>query len=351
MIALHIPLWRRPEIESIVLDYYADMAAERGDMALYCSWSEETPRSLLEQAQARGWHVLDECPSAPLGAKLNAATTQMRGIECDLFCEIGSDDLIHGAALDALVEEARYYPAVGFGWCYVLDAITWRMARLVRPPAPHMRAAGVGRMLQREVMDTLGWVLRDDHAMVGLDGCLDSKLRQVLGVYWHLVDGPSFDAPAVDVKTGVNITTFESLSRYSVQMQPYPPFLVLRAFGLPMVERLALMALAIMPERMSEPERERAILGHAVDIARKEREAQERAAAMQPYSSMHSVRPEGTVVELRCDPRLRAKGFVAYGECPSHACVASADGHGIDDDHPCECIVKLINERRHKEQR
>jgi len=309
------------------------------------------PRALLEQAQARGWHVLDQCPSAPLGAKLNAATTQMRGIDCDLFCETGSDDLIHGAALDALVDEAKHYPAVGYGWCYVLDAITWRMGRLVRPSAPHMRAAGAGRVLQRAVMDDLGWVLRDDYATAGLDGCLDRKLHQSLGVYWRLIDGPSFEAPVLDVKTATNITTWEALTRYSVYMQPYPPCLVLRAFGLDMLERLALMSLSLMPERMSEPERQRMILGHAHDIARKEIEQREREARAQPYSSMRSVRPEGTIVELRCDPMLRRKGFVPYGECPTHVCAASADGqHCIDDRHPCQCIVDLVAERRARQR-
>lgn len=366
-IALLTPLWCRPEIECVVLEYYAEYiqvhysGCDDGPIELFAAYSDETQPEMLACAHDHGWTLI-RCPSTPLGAKLNAATRQLRELtDATGVVFFGSDDFIHTSAMADLTNAGEEYGAAGFTSCYILDAQTWRAGQLQRGKAP-TRPSGAGRYLSREVLDALDWTLRDDWATRGLDGCLDQRMREQ-GIGWHILPPASPEAPVIDVKTATNVTTFETLIRHGSELKPIPPALILAPFGTELTTQLAQIGQGYMPERILPPDPVSVAMRPAVKLEEAQMRADEQRA-MDPVSrrvSIRSVHPQGHTVSLEATPALRAKGFAPLGVCPkaiglAHLlpaeaqwgaqCVEALDGEAISDGHPCACVEALVMTRR-----
>lgn len=234
MITLITYLWDRPSIEEIVIDYYAHLrdSVER-TLVLVAAYSEETQASTVERAQAKGWRVV-KCPKEPLSDKLNAAMLSIRNIPCSHVVTFGSDDLIHRDAFETLCQAGEEHECAGFVGAYILNPETREAAHFVEPPGKRRRPCGAGRILSREVLERLEWVLRPDGLRNNLDKALDDRLRNI-GMWWHLID-KDMSAPVVDVKVGRNLSSFDLLLDAGATLVEWDD--VVRAFGEPWVGRL-----------------------------------------------------------------------------------------------------------------
>jgi len=222
-LALLTPLWARPRIERLVLEYYSALTAPY-DAELFACFSEETPHEILEHASKCGWRLL-ACPTKPLGEKLNTATRLLSRASCArsvLF--FGSDDLIHPDVLDRLYALARAGEtrAVGVESAFFLDTVTWRACCFDHKHKT--RPCGAGRLVRRDVLEQLNWILRDGMRTRNIDGSLDQRLR-ALGVDWTLLPR-STCTPVLDIKTGLNISSFEHMLACGARLIPPEPLLV-----------------------------------------------------------------------------------------------------------------------------
>jgi hypothetical protein len=239
MIVLMTSLWDRPDIEEIMLDYYASLRNNWSEtLLLVAAHSEETQFRTLDRARELGWYLVD-CPSAPLGLKLNTASRSLQHApfvnDISHVVTFGSDDLIHPEAFKLLRLAGKHYACAGFSGAYFLCTQTWRAAHFEYPPGTKPRPCGAGRIMQRQVLELLDWAPRDDTANNKLDGSMDARLREH-GIYWYILDHKTLGAPVIDVKTSQNLSTFETLLQAGATL--IDPGALCETLGHPWTDRL-----------------------------------------------------------------------------------------------------------------
>jgi len=218
-IALLTCLWRRWPLTGLVLAHYADLResmADRLTLELVCVGSEgDVSRTA---AEAAGAHYLEH-DNLPLGAKFNAGLTLARSLETEAVLIAGSDDLADVQLLEryrcGLVEGARF---MGLRDMYFLDLRTRRLCFWpgYKPGPRYGDTLGFGRLIHRELLDTLDWQLWDDALSKGLDASMSARLQP------HLYDWARFPSRtlrcmedsvvAVGVKSDTNIWTFDQVA-------------------------------------------------------------------------------------------------------------------------------------------
>lgn len=144
------------------------------------------------------------CENRPLGAKHNAAMALARAMDPDKVVILPSDDFIHPAYVEAVVEsDAPYiFPAS----CGFLDQQT-RRACLMRWGGGDTLLYGAGRVVSRAVLAAVP-LLWTPGRLKGLDQDSHCTIRSA-----------GFDATAIDVQGGVCLTdvkTGENLWGYDI---------------------------------------------------------------------------------------------------------------------------------------
>jgi len=203
-IGLLIPVWQRHDLARIVLAHYAALSVPGVEIVPVVVGSEGEASAAL--ADAAGVLYV-EAPNEPLSDKHNAGVRAMRGLGVDCFVNCGSDDLLNAeyfAEVAALVADGCDFFALRGIWYY--DVATKRLVY------QHRSFPGAGVMLSRHVLEAVGWQPWE----TGQDRLLDASLinrcrRHAVKQAW-VGDLRETTVRAVDIKTGVNMWDFDTIT-------------------------------------------------------------------------------------------------------------------------------------------
>jgi hypothetical protein len=208
-------LWKRPEIESLVLAHYSRLRFRLASAELVLIAVGSEGAVSRDRAHLAGWEYL-EAPNKPLGAKHNAGMEAFADRNVAGVMTIGSDDLINDAYFELLAAHAQMatdsYRMRGI---HFYDIET---GRLVYAPT---FISGAGRYLSADLLASRGWRPWPDTRSRKLDGCLDKMERQGVA---HWVHGNG-QAAMVDLKSDTNMWDFDEsieLALHGVQPVPSP---------------------------------------------------------------------------------------------------------------------------------
>lgn len=206
-VALLTALWKREEIATAVLNYYAAVAI-RGIEFMRLAVGSEGDRS-RERAESNGWNYL-EFPNRPVSDKWNAGAVLLKDWDVDAVVVVGDDDLISRRYFERLPTILRagrtfaYFDAVHY-----FDRATQRCVRAVVP------YVGAGRMLSRQLLELLEWQPWAPGRDRYLDRSMGEKIHRLsldgadIGL-WHgfnAVTDPA--AIVVDIKSDEGIWSFD----------------------------------------------------------------------------------------------------------------------------------------------
>ena len=199
-----IPVWKRPNILNICVENNKKFA--NNNMIFVYIVSENDP--FIEQIRKiLNGEIVFYHKNRPLGAKMNAGIEAIsKHFKYDYLMNLGSDDMI----IDDIYK--IYNPLMnigldlfGYNSCYVKKISTDMIYEM--PNANPEHCIGAGRMIKKEIIENCGLKIYDDNFERGLD----SNSMQIMKLYNptlkpYILDGI---APIVDIKSEVNINTFE----------------------------------------------------------------------------------------------------------------------------------------------
>lgn len=164
-------------------------------------------------------HYLDR-PNAPLGQKWNAGLQFARSLDPESILILGSDDILSSNVLAYYSDFSdQGFNFIGLKDLYFLQLKTNRL--IYWPGYTNHRtgeAIGVGRMLKSKVLDGVGWKLWENNLNKGLDGSMTDRLKH-LHLKTKVLSIKKNDLFALDLKTDINITCFESYRGTTLQSQ------------------------------------------------------------------------------------------------------------------------------------
>jgi len=200
IIGIATTLWKRHEIERLMMEYYVDIDIEGIELVCVAAGSEgDTSKDLAESC---GWEYV-KAKNNPVSDKFNKAISHLNG-RVDAVVIIGSDDFLsptyfteavkavrHGAG--SLCLEHCHYIAPD-GECYFI-------------PRSH---PGAGTFITAPVLDRMGWEPYPSGINDSMDGPMHNRIHTV-GYPCAMQRIRHDDAIVVDVKSGVNIWDIERM--------------------------------------------------------------------------------------------------------------------------------------------
>jgi hypothetical protein len=154
--------------------------------------------------------IVAEVPNLPLGNKWNHVTNRAHQLKPDYFFIVGSDDFFSNGVLEKYIPFMRDgFPYIGIADMYFCEPASQRAAHYLGYPEDHALFAqpvGSGRMIRADLLPKRPWKW---FAEIGLDGDITTLLMDSPRVLIPV----SLEAPAVDVKTGTNMWSFDKLQQ------------------------------------------------------------------------------------------------------------------------------------------
>jgi len=223
-IVMVIPCWERVEVFSLVckqLDIFAEKTKEIIDFRVVYVFSENDPE-LFELKYAyltsnhQRHHIFSD--NELLGQKLNDGITYAQVYEYDYLMNFGSDDLIHESIIDLYMPFINARTAIfGINKLYFLqkneDPLFFSSYNV-----PYV--IGAGRMIHRSVVQ---YVIFKHGALYlpeinrGMD-TMSAKRMEECGYKQRVIDPGEFPM-IVDIKSEININSFESISTHKSRVK------------------------------------------------------------------------------------------------------------------------------------
>jgi hypothetical protein len=151
-----------------------------------------------------------EVPNLPLGNKWNCAVNRAHQEEADYYFIVGSDDFFGNALLANYVPWMQErHPYIGVEGMYFTEPTTRRALKFPGYPIEHQLfgvPVGSGRMIRADLLPPRPWQW---FAEVGLDG----DITRLLWDYHRVLLTVDSEYPAVDVKTGTNMWSYDRLEQ------------------------------------------------------------------------------------------------------------------------------------------
>jgi len=202
-IGLLTTLWKRHDLERVVLSYYRDLKVDGVDFVRLAVGSEGATSEAV--AVESGWEYI-KAPNNPLSDKWNKGAKALRG-RVDAICVIGSDDLIASEYFEAaLVQIQTGAGAVGHIDCWYYDMDTSECIRIDRAHP------GAGMIITAPVLDRMSWEPWPTGVNERLDGAMSNRMHTV-GAPNALRKVASSDAVIVDIKSGTNKWSLDDMKQ------------------------------------------------------------------------------------------------------------------------------------------
>ena len=187
-LALCFCVWKRHELERIVIEYYLKLSKTFNFDIVVCGSEGAKSAQIAKEC------VYIEYPNQPVSNKHNALMQSLKGKGYDGAILIGSDDLIEPKLFSYYHKladlKAGYY---GFP-----DVYYWQ-PKQERLSYWNGRFMGAGRFFSRHVLEDMNYTLWRD----GINSGLDTSQRTLLELKGHKINQTSLkqlDAMIVDVK-------------------------------------------------------------------------------------------------------------------------------------------------------
>lgn len=201
MIAVHVPIWKRPHVTSVFMKYL-ERVSNQFDLTPVIIGSEgETSREM-----AGDFHYV-ESVNEPLGLKLQTGIKYIRSLNPDTVICTGSDDFICDDLWRYLIEKAKTKDFIGsVDFCMyepkLKKGIYWSGYEGVRQGEP----IGCYRTLSKKFLQLNSWRIWNPQASRSQDRAMFEKVNKdtKTHIYCHQNIGVM-----VDVKTKDNITKFD----------------------------------------------------------------------------------------------------------------------------------------------
>lgn len=201
-IGIALPLWGRPRITGIVLDYYAALQVPGVELVLVAMTSPEDPNP---PARHPAWEYV-EAPNSPLSDKWNAGVRSLKD-RVDGLLVLGSDDLITAGYITQASKLLHHFDFVYGSASHFLDSVTGRMCRV------RVRRLGAGRTLGRELLEKLDWAPWPEGVERGCDGAMDRRIVAVFPLFRERrMETDNEKRVVLDIKSDVNMWPYERLA-------------------------------------------------------------------------------------------------------------------------------------------
>lgn len=167
-LAIHIPIWKRPELTTRVLAYYQQFDAE----IVVIGSEGDVSREMA------GDHHYVEAPNEPLSAKFNAGMRYCRDLDVDGVLCVGSDDIITPALWKWVSEDEDDIRGVLDS--YLVSMVEKKAYYWSGYEGPREgETVGAGRRLSRSLLDRLDWSPWRGDLDRGCDSGMSEKLRKL----------------------------------------------------------------------------------------------------------------------------------------------------------------------------
>jgi len=201
-IALVIAVWKRHDLEKIVIDSYIEQSKKFG-FEIIIAGSEGS----LSKKLAKGCHYV-EVLNTPLSNKHNALIKKAKSLNVDGVVLMGSDDLVSNAYWEWVYSQNMSdVDLLGLKDFYFYSTKTKTLSYWSGYQSGK-QLAGAGRLFTKTVLDKMDWKLWDDGLIKGLDTNCSMRLNQK-GIKERSVSMDDINAFLVDIKHTRSITKHE----------------------------------------------------------------------------------------------------------------------------------------------
>jgi hypothetical protein len=204
-IGIMTTLWKRHDLEKIVLSYYSTLEVEGVEIVGLAAGSEgDSSRNVAKEA---GWYYVS-ARNKPLGAKHNKALhaiSQLDRIDCVVI--IGSDDLLN----------AKYFEYIRDRFNEGMEAVTldgWYMHRLGTDTVTYKTGAttGAGRMLSMGLIRRRNFKAWPDGQNRMLDGSMHTPIMQYANPRIYVGKPHENGIVCIDIKSDTNMWSIAEMT-------------------------------------------------------------------------------------------------------------------------------------------
>lgn len=198
-LALVIAIWKRHDLERIVLDNFKSQSEKFGFEIIVAGSEGETSKEL-----ATGLHYI-EVLNYPVSNKHNALLSKAKELKVDGVVLMGSDDIVNDGFWKHIYSlSPNEKEVVGFKDIYFYDNFDKKLGYW-KGYESRNQTIGAGRFFSKEVLDKMGWKLWDKHLNSGLDSNCSLRLKSKL-IKEKSIKMSDVGAFIVDIKHTRNIT-------------------------------------------------------------------------------------------------------------------------------------------------
>ena len=208
-IALCIPVWKRHDLEKIVIRNFVSQSKKFGFEIIVAGSEGDLSKKL-----AKGCHYI-EVENHPLSNKLNSLLAKANDLNVDGVVIMGSDDLVsdsYWSYIQTLRSDEDVYTGLKDIYFYSTSQKQlghWKGYR------NGQQSAGAGRFYPKQVLDNVNWKLWDDGLFKGLDTNASQKLSK-LKVSERIISMEEANAYLIDVKHTLSITNHAILKNCEI---------------------------------------------------------------------------------------------------------------------------------------
>ena len=204
-IALIIAVWKRHDLEKIVIDSYIEQSKKFG-FEIIIAGSEGARSKRL----AKGCHYL-EVDNSPLSKKHNEMLLKAKELDMDGVVLMGSDDLVSDSYWEWVYsQDMKGEQLLGLKDFYFYSTRTKELSYW-GGYKQGKQVAGAGRLFTKAVLDKLNWKLWSDDKEHGLDSDCSQRLLK-FNITEKSTTMAEMNAFLVDIKHTVSITSQSLIS-------------------------------------------------------------------------------------------------------------------------------------------
>lgn len=212
-IIICIPVWNRPKIfEKVIKRINQIRDWSKSEIIVYCAgdFADECHQVFVNYQRKHDKYL--PFKNRPVSNKFNHLFKQIKNIEFDYAAIIGSDDLISDKGWEIIETNLYEYKHhfLAFKDINFYDVLTGKAAYYEYKGRTQNRTVGCYRFLHDNLLKSLNYeAFRDGHNS-GIDWTMEQKIQYFTNIDKKIVSMGN-KGYMVDVKSGVNINTFQKL--------------------------------------------------------------------------------------------------------------------------------------------
>jgi hypothetical protein len=247
-------VWKRPELTAAVLAHYKDVKDSLADCLELSLMAVGSEGALSREICERNGFMYHEHENEPVSYKWNAIIGQAKQFNPDGIIIVNSDDLVTANLFHAYAERlSEGFDYFGLRGTYVFDILMERLGTWSGYETSYMKyrigePAGCARCFSRRLLESTNWRLWP--TVPKKNSSMDFWCTQFLKLHgfepqaWTMEE---LNVGAIQVKTDLNITTFDRLPLSNLRKAPESWQVIEDLLGLRTVDALQGLRLDMAP--------------------------------------------------------------------------------------------------------